>query len=399
MQYRNNIKNGDRLCALGYGAMRLPTLEGSKKKIDTDKSRALIEEAYKRGVNYYDTAFAYNGGENEKVLGYCVKPFRKEIKLATKLPLLKIKGKEDFAALFYTSLERLGTDYIDYYLIHCILSYSQYAKMVNFGLKEWISKKKAEGSIINIGFSFHGSREDFIQIVDDYDWDFCQIQYNYYDVNFQAGRDGLRYAASKGLPVIIMEPLRGGKLVKDVPDSVKRIFDEAFPGLSLAEIGLRFVLNHPEVTVVLSGMSSEEMLRGNILTVKRNEAGCLSKEDLQVYEKARLAFAKEIRVPCTGCAYCMPCPASVNIPGCFSVYNSLSKGKKLRIMADYVQTCGGLSHNTGFASQCIECGKCKIKCPQGIDIPVVLGDVRRSFEPLGLKSGLKAFKKVKFSSK
>ncbi len=396
MLYRENPKNGDMLSSLGFGAMRLPKAEGERKKFDEEKSVALLRKAYEKGVNYFDTAYAYSGGENERVLGIAVKPFRSEIKIATKLPLLQIKKYSDFDRLFETSLERLQTDYIDYYLLHCVLSYSQYRKIVGIGVNEWIKNKKQEGSVKNIGFSFHGPYNDFVKILDDYDWDFCQIQYNYYDVSFQAGRNGLLYAAKKGLPVIIMEPLRGGKLVNDVPKKAEKLFSESFPDRSLAEIGMRFVFSHPEATVTLSGMGNDEMLDGNLKTAEESPAGCLAEEDIAVYDRAREAFFEQNRILCTGCAYCMPCPKGVNIPGCFASYNSIRKGKRIKTITDYVQTCGGLSPSPGFASQCVGCGLCKTKCPQSIEIPEMLKKVRSSLEPPLMKSALKAFKKISF---
>ncbi len=396
MQYRINPKNGDRLSALGFGAMRLPKAEGERKKFDEEKSVALLRKAYENGVNYYDTAYIYSDGESERVLGMAVKPFRGEVKLATKLPLRQVKAYDDFDRLFKISLGRMQTDYIDYYLMHCVLSYSQYKKMVGIGVNDWIAKKKAEGSIVNIGFSFHGPYNDFVRILDDYNWDFCQIQYNYYDVNFQAGREGLRYAAGKGVPVIIMEPLRGGKLVNDVPEKAQKLFDSAFPGKSLAEIGLRFVYNHPEATVTLSGMGSDEMLDSNLKTTESCPPSCLTDDEQLVYEKAREAFYEQSRILCTGCAYCMPCPKGVNIPGCFAAYNSIRKGKRLKTVADYVQTCGGLSSNPGLASQCVECGICKTKCPQSIEIPEMLKKVRSSLEFPMMKTALNVFKKLEF---
>lgn len=392
INYRVNPRNGDKLSALGFGAMRLPKLAGDKKKIDVEESKRIIRIAYENGVNYYDTAYIYDG--SEEVLGAAVKPFRKEIKLATKLPLRGTKSKADFDKLFYTSLKRLDTDYIDYYLIHNIMSYSQYEHAFSLGLADWIAEKKASGEIINIGFSSHAGHDDFVKILDAYDWEFCQIQYNYVDVNFQAGRDGLQYAEKKGLPVIIMEPLRGGALVNKLPKNAEKAFNACNPALSNADWGLKWLYNQPEVSVVLSGMNSEEMVLKNIDAAGKFGVGEMKESEFEAYEKVRAAIVSEGAVPCTGCGYCTPCPKGVNIPVCFSCYNSRKLTGYFQALGNYISATGGLSDTTGYASQCVGCGLCEKKCPQSIPIRANLKKIKKYYEIPLLKPLVKAVKKI-----
>lgn len=394
MKYRINVKNGDKLSALGYGAMRLPKEKQNKKVIDEKESVRILRLAYELGVNYFDTAYVYNDGESERVLGIAVAPFRGKIKLATKLPLRGIKNYEDFDKLFYTSLKRLGTNYIDYYLIHNIISFDQYVYIKGLGLDRWIEEKKSKGEIINIGFSFHGAREDFKKIIDSYDWEFCQIQYNYVDVDFQAGAEGLKYAAAKGLPVIIMEPLRGGALVNKLPKSAEKLFKEFDSALSNADWGLKWLYNQPEVTVVLSGMGSEDMVRANVGAADRFKQNCLSGDELEVYASVRREIEKAGFIPCTACGYCLPCPKGVAIPTCFSCYNSRSLTGYFQGVGNYVTSVGGLSGNSGFAGQCVGCGQCERKCPQGIKISEELKKVKRAYEIPLMKPIIKIVKKI-----
>ncbi len=393
MQYRENVKNGDKLSALGFGAMRLPKLE-NKKTIDKDESVRIIRLAHDLGVNYFDTAYIYNDGESERILGEAIKPFRSEVKLATKLPLRGIKSYEDFDKLFYTSLERLQTNYIDYYLIHNVISYDQYVGIKSLGLDRWIAEKKEKGEIINIGFSTHGGLADIKKVIDDYPWEFCQFQYNYTDVHFQAGTEGVRYAAEKGLPVIVMEPLRGGALVNKLPKSAEKIFNDANPTRSNAEWAFRWIYNQPEITVVLSGMGSEEMVRANCDTAEVATVNNLSETELKLYDDVRMEINAENNIPCTGCAYCVPCPKGVNIPTCFSCYNAKKLTGRFQAIGNYVTAVGGLTDKPGFASQCVGCGLCEKKCPQGLKIRDELKKVKKAYEIPGMVPILKAVKKI-----
>lgn len=392
MEYRENIKNKDTLSALGFGAMRLP--RDKKKNIDEAEAIRIIRLAYDNGVNYFDTAYIYDNGRSEEVLGKAIAPFREKIKIATKLPLRGIKAYEDFDKLFYTSLKRLDTTYIDYYLIHCIISYDQYSFIKGLGLDNWIKEKKEKGEIKNIGFSFHGTCDDFIKVVDSYDWEFCQIQYNYFDTNFQAGTRGLKYANEKGLPVIIMEPLRGGALVNKLPETAKKEFKTINPDRSYAEWGLRWLYDQREITTVLSGMGSEEMVLGNIKTASTATVGCLTEEERAVYPRVCQAISRGNFVQCTGCAYCMPCPKGVNIPACFSAYNSKKSVNYFQSIGNYVSSVGGMTSAPGFASNCVECHACEKKCPQNIKISAELKKVKKSFEIPFIKPVIKLVKKL-----
>ncbi|MEG2453730.1 MAG: aldo/keto reductase [Clostridia bacterium] len=392
MEYRENIKNGDKLSALGFGTMRLPQV---KKEIDEAESIRILRLAYEKGINYFDTAYVYNDGRSEEVLGKAIMPFREKVKIATKLPLRLIKSYEDFDKLFYTSLKRLNTTYVDYYLLHCIISYDQYKHMVDLGVNDWIKQKKESKEIVNIGFSFHGCGDDFIKVIDAYDWEFCQIQYNYFDVNYQAGQKGLKYAYSKQIPVIIMEPLRGGALVNKLPEKAQKTFKNANSTRSFADWGLRWLYNQKEVTLVLSGMGSEAMLLSNIESASTSKIAELSKSELQVYDKVINEMLLADRIPCTGCSYCMPCPNGVDIPACFSVYNSKSLAGRIQNIGNYVSSCGGLGEKQGFASQCIGCRLCEKRCPQAIKISEELKKVKKTFEIPLIKPIIRLVKKFK----
>ena len=382
MQYRYNQKNKDKISALGFGIMRLPQIG---KEIDEEETIKLIKCAYESGINYFDTAYIYLGGKSEEILGRAVKDFRDKIFIADKLPIHPVKKYEDFDMLFNTSLKRLQTDYIDYYLIHCILSSNQYKNLVDLGINKWINEKKKSGEIKNIGFSFPGKRDDFKKIIDSYDWDFTQIQYNFLDINYQAGKTGLAYAYGKGIPIIIMEPLRGGAIVNSMPKKAKEIFEQANSARTLADWGLRWVYNHKEVLCVLSGMSSKEQLEQNIETTKNAFVDSLTQDDFAVYDNALEVFNSIDKINCTGCGYCLPCPAKVDIPSCFAVYNNrLFHKTKLKGLVDYITTTGSLTNNPGNASLCVECGKCEKNCPQHLEIRQELKKVKRKLEVIPL---------------
>lgn len=382
-----NYKNGDELSILGFGCMRLP--------LDEAKAINLIHDAIENGVNYFDTAYIYQAGKNEVLLGKALREgYRERVKIATKLPPYMVNSLSGAKKIFSTQLSRLQTDFIDYYLIHMLTDKAMFDKMVNLGVMEWLEEEKKKGTINNIGFSFHGSKFDFELIVKSYNWDFCQIQYNYLDENNQATRSGLEMAYSLGIPVIIMEPLRGGKLVNNLPQSVIKAFKSYDAERTPAEWALRWIWNHKEVNVVLSGMNSQEQLNENIRIASDAKDDSLSAEELQIFDKVKTIMAEKTKVPCTACGYCMPCPHGVNIPGCFSSYNDkyLLNDKMNRFK--YYQTLGGFSAKPSFASMCKECGKCEIHCPQKIEIRKQLKNVSKEMEGVVLKSAVKAGRKL-----
>jgi len=391
MLRRLNIKNGDELSILGFGCMRFPTKNGS---IDEERSIALIRECIHKGINYFDTAYFYNGGKSESILGKALQGgYREKVKIATKLPPFMVKKLDGAKSIFATQLKKLQTDYIDYYLLHMLQDKAGFERLNNLGIIEWLEELKKEGIIRNIGFSFHGSRNDFEEILKSYSWDFCQIQYNYMDVNNQAGKYGLQLAHSMGIPVIVMEPLRGGRLADKLPKEVISEFKSYSEKRSPAEWALRWVWNHPEVTVVLSGMSDEKQLEENVKTASDAIPNSLSEEELKVFDRVMDIMHRKTKVPCTGCSYCMPCPFGVNIPACFSVYNDkyLLNEKSSKII--YYRTLGGLSKQPAYASVCKGCGKCESKCPQHIEIRKELGKIKKEMEDFITNTALKIARK------
>lgn len=392
MNYRKNEKNGDELSILGFGCMRFPTRRNS---IDEVRTEALIISAIEQGVNYFDTAYIYHLGKSESMLGKVLsKGYRDRVKIATKMPHFMVKTEVDMDKIFNRQLQRLQTNRIDYYLIHMMPDVGTWERLKRIGIEKWIDNKKKNGQIINIGFSFHGVKDQFIKLVDAYDWDFCQIQYNYLDENNQAGSSGLKYAASKGLPIIIMEPLRGGKIVNNLPKEVNDIWNNAEPKRTAAEWALRWVWNHPEATVVLSGMSNEEQVAENIHIASRVEANALTQGELELFDRVKEILSQNIKVNCTGCGYCMPCPAGVDIPACFSMYNEKYSLKTKNSKIRYIQNTGALTSNPAYASLCKKCGKCETHCPQGIPIREKLDDVSREMEGVFFKPIVTLGKKI-----
>lgn len=382
MQYRQIPKNGDRVSALGFGAMRLPLKRG---RIDEERATSQIRNAIDAGVNYIDTAFMY--GESERFLGNALRDgYREKVKLATKLPPWHLKKPEDMQTILDTQLKKLQTDHIDYYLLHS-LDTDNWKKFRELGVFEFLEQAKKAGKIINIGFSFHGDRQTFKEIIDAYDWIFCQIQYNFLDENTQAGKEGLLYAASKNIAVVIMEPLRGGMLAQKIPGEVEKIYESVKPRRSAAEWGLRWVWNHPEVTVVLSGMNDENHIAENLTACEDVLPGSLTPEELAMMDQVKGIYQRLMKVGCTGCAYCMPCPFGVNIPECFSSYNQYHmSGNRIMSRAMYgIRLMGGLGGTPAHASLCKNCGKCQSLCPQHIAIPGELKKVSRTLNGLRTK--------------
>ena len=393
MQYRNDKKSGNQLSILGFGCMRFPR---NLTQIDINRTEQLIVKAVQDGINYFDTAYMYGG--SEAVVGQILAKnnLRSKIFLATKLPHAKCKSYNDFELLFQTQLERLQTDYIDYYLIHNLGDVSLWKRLLELGVEKWIKEKKESGQIRNIGFSFHGIHDEFLKLLDVYDWNFCQIQYNYLNTNYQAGTAGLKKAAEKGLPVIVMEPLLGGKLATGLPRKAIRLFKSANNSLTPAAWALRWLWNQEEVTVVLSGMSALSQLEDNIKTAEDAIPEMLTIAEMDTCKSVVKIIETTYKVPCTGCNYCMPCPYHVNIPACFAAYNVSFATGLVSGITQYVTSTRTLDPEKSYAaSNCTECGICEKKCPQHIPIPKSLKNVRKKMEPFWLKAALAVYFKLK----
>jgi hypothetical protein len=379
MLYRTMPSTGDSLSALGFGCMRLPLKKG---RIDEPLAEAMIRRAVDAGINYFDTAAPYHGGASEPFLGRALEGrLRERVFVATKLPHWQVRTLRDMDRVLQVQLANLKTDRIDYYLIHN-LNGASWTRAEGHGVTEFLDRAKADGRIRHAGFSFHGDKEGFKQIVDAYDWDVCQIQYNYLDEDNQAGTQGLEYAASKGLGVVIMEPLRGGNLARIVPEEVDALWKSAPIARSPVEWALRWVWNRPEVHVVLSGMSREEQLEQNLAIAADARPESLTAEELDLVRRVERAYRGLMQVGCTGCQYCMPCPAGVDIPVCFEQFNNYHMFQS-RTAARMVYTlmCGGIvDGRRSMASQCTACGRCVSACPQQLPIPDLMKEVRRDLE-------------------
>jgi uncharacterized protein len=380
MQYRRMPKNGDELSILGFGCMRLPVKDG---RIDEARAIGQIRYAIDQGVNYVDTAWPYHAGESEVVLGKALQGgYRDRVKLATKLPSWMITSRADMDRYLAAQLEKLGTDHVDYYLVHS-LDGTAWDNLVRLGVREFLDQARMDGRITNPGFSFHGLAGDFKRIVDAYPWTFCQIQYNYLDESHQAGTEGLQYAAAKGLGVIVMEPLRGGNLASVVPPGAEAIWNEAEVRRTPTEWALRWIWNRPEVTVILSGMNEEAHIQENLSIAHTARANALTEEELRLVERVSRKYQELMKVGCTGCGYCMPCPSNVMIPSCFEEYNKLYMfGVRQEVQFTYALRMSGvvMDGTPGYASQCTQCGTCLEKCPQRIQIPDVLAEVVAELE-------------------
>lgn len=383
MKYRQD-KYGNQISQLGYGCMRFTKKGGSA---DYEKAEAEVLRAIELGVNYFDTAYIYPG--NEECLGKILanNHVREKINIATKLPQYMIKTKAAIDKTFEEELRRLRTDYIDYYLMHMFTDIQEWENIKALGIEDWIKEHKANGSIRQIGFSYHGDTDMFLKILDAYDWDFCQIQYNYMDEHSQAGRKGLMAAAKKGIPVIIMEPLRGGKLVNQLPEEALTLMKDCERAYSAAEWGLRWLWDQPEVTCILSGMNSMEMVEENIRIASEVEAGQFTESDFELIENVKSIIRQKEKVGCTGCRYCMPCPKGVDIPGIFHYYNLTALQKKSSARFEFARNLG-IRQEPVFASQCIGCGKCEKHCPQHINIREKLKEADRELRPLPYKIGI-----------
>ncbi len=373
MLYRKLGKTGCDVSILGFGCMRLPMKDGGqsaadrfdpKKFIDEELAIELIQYARAQGVNYFDTAYPYHSGKSEPLLGKAVKGRREKILIATKLPSWMVKSAEDFDKFLDEQLQRLQTRYIDFYLLHG-LGRETWNKMKSLGALRFLDKILADGRARFTGFSFHDDVRIFKEIVDAYDWTVCQIQYNYLDRNYQAGQEGLGYAASKGLGVVIMEPLRGGRLAEQMPEQVQAIWDSAAEKRSPAEWALRWVWNHPQVSTALSGMNSMAQLKENLKIADEGRAHSLSSKDLALIDRVAETFQKTLPIDCTACCYCLPCPQGVNIPHNFRLYNDhqIFKDQEINFILYNRMTAPEQR-----ASNCSACGECEERCPQQIKI-------------------------------
>ena len=382
MQYRKD-RYGNPISVLGYGCMRFTQTAG---KIDIAKTEKEILEAFHGGVNYFDTAYVYPG--SEAALGEILarNGIREQVNIATKLPHYLLKKPEDLDRCFSEELRRLKTDHVDYYLMHMLTDTKTWQRLEGLGIVQWLAEKKASGQIRQVGFSYHGNSDMFCKLLDVYDWDFCQIQYNYLDENSQAGATGLHRAAEKGLPVIIMEPLRGGRLTNTLPASAKKII--AHTSLTPAQFAFRWLWDQKEVTCVLSGMNSLDMVKENLATAQVSHPDSLTPEDRAVYAKVVAAINENRKVGCTGCRYCMPCPKGVDIPGTFAAYNRMASDGYWKALTEYFMITGVRKDYTG-PGNCIGCGKCEQHCPQHLPIRQELKNARKALEGIPYRIGRK----------
>jgi len=383
MLYRTVPKTGDRLSILGFGCMRLPATKSGG--VDEERAIRQIRYAIDHGVNYVDTAPVYHLGKSEQVLGKALADgYRNKVRIATKLPPWSVRERADMDRILNLQRKTLQTDHIDYYLLHS-LGKESWEKLKNLGVREFLTAAKEDGRIINAGFSFHGNTATLQEIVDAYDWEFCQIQYNYLDEQNQAGTAGLKYAAQHRLAVMVMEPLRGGNLAGPVPDEAKKIWDESPVKHSPAVWGLRWVWNHPEVTVVLSGMNNEAHIDENLQAAESGLPDSLTPEELALVNRVKDMYRNLMKVSCTGCGYCMPCPSGVDIPGCFSAYNTFHlfpHDRSAKFL--YIGRHGGVLGARSYAGLCRQCGRCEAICPQHLPIPALMKDVSKEMEGRGM---------------
>jgi predicted aldo/keto reductase-like oxidoreductase len=365
MRYRLFGRLDWRPSALGFGAMRLPTIGGDPAKIDEALATRMIRTAIDAGVNYVDTAWPYHKERSEPFVGRCLQDgYRDKVCLATKMPVWLVEKQADFDRYLDEQLERLRTDRIDFYLLHA-LNKDRWPAVRDLGVSDWGERAIADGRIGHLGFSFHDELSVFKEIVDAYDWAFCQIMYNYMDVEFQAGREGLHYAASRGLGVVIMEPLRGGSLTQQAPETVARLWESAADRRTQADWALQWLWNQQEVSLVLSGMTALQHVEENVASAGRSGVGTLTDGELRLIDRVRDAYRALSPIPCTDCKYCQPCPSGVAIPGIFSTYNdAMMYGDHARARMSYDRFMEAQNR----ADCCVECGQCEGVCPQQIQI-------------------------------
>ena len=393
MKYRLD-KQGNKISQLGFGCMRF-TKKGNS--IDFDKAEKEVVEAINNGINYFDTAYIYSG--SEECLGKILSKneLRDKVYIATKLPQYLMRSYQQIEKTFNEELNRLQTNYIDYYLMHMFTDLSEWEHLQSLGIEKWIAEHKANKTIKQIGFSYHGNSEMFLKLLDAYDWDFCQIQYNYLDENTQAGRIGLEAAQKKGIPVIIMEQLRGGKLVQ-LPEAANKLLKKHSANYTAAEFGLRWLWNQKAVTCILSGMNSMEMLEENIRIASQAQPGDFTEQEEQLAKEIVKIIKEKEKVGCTGCHYCMPCPKGVDIPANFYYYNLMYIEGAMPARMGYFQTVA-LRKNPSFATQCINCGKCESHCPQHLPIRELLKTADKKIRPWPVKFIIYLARKVMLKGK
>lgn len=393
MQNRLIKKTGDEVSPLGFGAMRLPLKNG---KIDRQKAKQQIYYAIDNGVNFIDTAYLY--GDSEKFLGEILQgEYKDKVKICTKLPSIHVRKYEDMENFLDEQLERLQRDCIDYYLIHSV-DLKTVNRLLKRGLIDFLNKAKREGKIKHVGFSYHGVKEEFDILIDGYDWDVVMVQYNYFDENVQASVEGIEYAASKGMGIFVMEPLKGGILAGKMPKEAEEIFKKADPNKTTAQWALQWVLNNRNVSCVLSGMNSMEQIDDNLAIANATTPMSMTFEELETVELVKRVMKNLLRINCSTCGYCMPCPQGVNIPECIKTYNEKylfdHKGLINQSFLDYYQLVGGIMGGAANAGLCNGCGKCLRKCPQKLDIISELEKVKKEFELPGLKYILPVAKNI-----
>lgn len=374
MQYRTFKKLDREVSLLGMGAMRLPETEDGQ--INEPEAIDIIRSAIDAGINYVDTAFGYHNGKSEGLVGKALRDgYREKVLLADKMPIWLAKDEDHMKEMFQTQLERLDTDYIDMYLVHSV-NKPNWKRIKKLNLMPFLEEMKAAGKIKHIGFSFHDSYELFEEVLDSYPWEFCQIQLNYMDKDIQAGVKGLKLAAEKGLSVIIMEPLKGGKLTTGIPPTVQELWDNAPVKRTPAEWGFKWLANMPEVTLILSGMSSREQLQQNIATVSAADLNVLSDEERELIDKVSDEYNRLIKYSCTGCEYCLPCPQKLKIPDLIDTLNEWNiYGQNPATKMEYVEWVPNGRH----ASDCISCKACEKKCPQGLPIAQIMKETAETF--------------------
>ncbi len=401
MEYRFDARTGRKVSLLGFGAMRLKSTAGN---VDKDLATDLLRYAIDNGVNYIDTAYLYgNGsGSNERAVGEIIESLacRDSVFLSTKMNRLVVHSREDMEDMFNNQLDNLRTSYIDYYFIHNVVGFSDITSLIDIGLIDFIEDKKSKGQIINVGFSFHGSFDDFRKILDLYDWDVTLLQYNYLDCNIQAGSEGISLACDRNMSVVIMEPLKGGLLAGTMPGEVQALIDDSSCERSNVELALGWIYDTPGITCVLSGMNDMEMLRENISITSDHESNPLSDDELLLVDDVRDVLLRLNKISCTGCNYCMPCPSGVNIPDIFKLYNDkhlFSDNKIFGINQTLFSYAGNIMGFTGQAhdaSLCVDCGLCTSKCPQQLDIPDLLRMVDKSYHASLIRPFIPVLKRI-----